>query len=159
MENLKKMFQVLLLVCLFVISGCRRVEYRKVQPESSDMKYLLFPTASYQNTLNRAIIVSGKELYSKDKISYYVGDNEVWCDKSSFSLIPGTQQIDQIYQLNTEIVKWAKNTDYRRIEYAKADNFLELAIVYKNGRKVCFRYKVSGGHSVSAAELGIEQFF
>ena len=44
-------------------------------------------------------------------------------------------------------------------EYAKTDDFSELVIVYKNGRKVCFRYKVSGGHSVSAAELGIEKFF
>ena len=155
----KLIFQVFLLVCLFVIPGCRRVEYRSVQPESPDMKYLLFPAESYQNTLNRAIIVSGKELYSKDKISYYVGDNEVWCDKSNFSLIPGTQQVDQIYQLNTEIVKWAKNTDYRRIEYTKGNDFLELVIMYKNGRKVCFRYKVSGAHSVSAAELGIEKFF
>ena len=159
MEKLKKTVQVLLFVCLFVVPGCRRVEYRSVQPESPDMKYLLFPAESYQNTLNRTIIVSGKELYSKDKISYYVGDNEVWCDKSNFSLIPGTQQTTQIDQLNVEIVKWAKNSDYRRIEYAKADDFSELVIVYKNGRKVCFRYKVSGAHSVSAAELGIEKFF
>ena len=155
----KLIFQVFLLICLLVVSGCRRIEYRSVQPESPDMKYLLFPAESYQNTLKRAIIVSGKELYSKDKISYYVGDNEVWCDKSNFSLIPGTQQTDQLDQLNTEIVKWAKNTDYRRVEYAKADDFSELVIVYKNGRKVCFRYKVSGAHSVSAAELGIEKFF
>ena len=159
MENLKKIFQVLLLVCLFVIPGCRRVEYRSVQPESPDMKYLLFPAESYQNTLKRAIIVSGKELYSKGKISYYAGDNEVWCDKSNFSLIPGMRQTDQLDQLNAEIVKWSKNTDYRRVEYAKADDFSELVIVYKNGRKVCFRYKVSGAHSVSAAELGIEKFF
>ena len=159
METLKKIFQVLLLVCMFVISGCHRVEYRRVKPESPDMKYLLFPAESYQNTLKRAIIVSGKELYSKGEISYYVGNNKVWCDKSNFSLTPGTQQTDQIDQLNAEIVKWSKNTDYRRIEYAKADDFSELVIVYKNGRKVCFRYKVSGVHSVSAAELGIEKFF
>ena len=159
MEKLKKIFQVLLLVFLFVILGCRRVEYRNIQPESPDMKYLLFPAESYQNTLNRAIIVSGKELYSKGKIAYYAGDNEAWCDKSNFSLTPGTQQTVQIDQLNAEIIKWSKNTDYRRIEYAKTDDFSELVIVYKNGRKVCFRYKVSGGHSVSAAELGIEKFF
>ena len=159
MEKLKKIFQVLLLVCLFVILGCRRVEYRNIQPESPDMKYLLFPAESYQNTLKRAIIVSGKELQSKGKIAYYAGDNEAWCDKSNFSLTPSTQQTDQIAQLNTEIIKWSKNTDYRRIEYAKTDDFSELVIVYKNGRKVCFRYKVSGGHSVSAAELGIEKFF
>ena len=159
MEKLKKIFQVLLLVFLFVIPGCRRVEYRNIQPESPDMKYLLFPAESYQNTLNRAIIVSGKELYSKGKISYYAGDNEAWCDKSNFSLTPGTQQTDQIDQLNAEIIKWSKNTDYRRIAYAKTDDFSELVIVYKNGRKVCCRYKVSGVHSVSAAELGIEKFF
>ena len=159
MEKLKKIVQILLLVCLFVVPGCRRVEYRSVQPESPDMKYLLFPAESYQNTLKRAIIVSGKELYSNGRISYYAGDNEVWCEKSNFSLIPGTQQTTQIDQLNAEIVKWAKNSDYRRIEYAKADDFSELVIVYKNGRKVCFRYKVSGAHSVSAAELGIENFF
>ena len=123
------------------------------------MKYLLFPAESYQNTLKRAIIVSGKELYSNGRISYYAGDNEVWCEKSNFSLIPGTQQTTQIDQLNVEIVKWVKNSDYRRIEYAKADDFSELVIVYKNGRKVCFRDKVSGEHSVSAAELGIEKFF
>ncbi len=159
MEKLKKIVQVLLFICLFVVPGCRRVEYRSVQPESPDMKYLLFPAESYQNTLKRAIIVSGKELYSNGRISYYAGDNEVWCEKSNFSLIPGTQQTTQIDQLNVEIVKWAKNSDYRRIEYAKADDFSELVIVYKNGRKVCFRYKVSGAHSVSAAELGIDKFF
>ena len=159
MEKLKKIVQVLLFVCLFVVPGCRRVEYRNLQPESPDMKYLLFPAESYQNTLKRAIIVSGKELYSNGRISYYAGDNEVWCEKSNFSLIPGTQQTTQIDQLNAEIVKWAKNSDYRRIEYAKADDFSELVIVYKNGRKVCFRYKVSGAYSVSAAELGIEKFF
>ena len=159
MVKLKNLFQALLLVLLFVLPGCRKVEYRTVLPENPQMKYLLFPVESYQNTLNRAIIVSGKELYSKDKISYYVGDNEVWCDKSNFSLIPGMRQTDQLDQLNVEIVKWAKNTDYRRIEFAKANDCLELVIVYKNGRKVCYRYKISGAHTVSTAELGTEKFF
>ena len=159
MEKLKKIFQVLLLVFLFVIPGCRRGEYRNILPESPDMKYLFFPTESYQNTLNRAIIVSGKELYSKGEISYYAGDNEVWAEKSNFTLVPGAQQLDRINQLNAEIVKWAKNTDYRRIEFAKANNCFELVIVYKNGRKVCFRYKVSEAHTVSSAEFGMEKLF
>ena len=112
MEKLKKIFQVLLLVCLFVIPGCRRVEYRSVQPENSDMKYLLFPAESYQNTLKRAIIVSGEELYSDGRISYYAGDNEVWCDKSNFSLWPDAQQDELVKLLNDELVKWGKETDY-----------------------------------------------
>ena len=148
-----------MLVLLFVLSGCRKVEYRSVQPENPQMKYLLFPAESYKNTLNRAIIVSGKELYFNNRISYYAGDNEVWGEKSSFTLVPGAQQLDQINQLNAEIVKWAKNTDYRRIEFAKANNCFELVIVYKNGRKVCFRYKVSEAHTVSSAELGMEKLF
>ena len=159
MEKLKKIVQVLLFVCLFVVPGCRRVEYRTVQPENPNMKYLLFPVESYKNTLNRAIIVSGEELYSKGEIFYYAGDREVWAEKSNFTLVPGAQQPDQINQLNAEIVKWAKNTDYRRIEFAKANDCLELVIVYKNGRKVCYRYKISGAHTVSTAELGTEKFF
>ena len=118
MVKLKNLFQALLLVLLFVLPGCRRVEYRTVQPENPKMKYLLFPAESYKNTLNRAIIVSGEELYSKGEISYYAGDNEVWAEKSNFTLVPGAQQLDRINQLNAEIVKWAKNTDYRRIEFA-----------------------------------------
>ena len=159
MVKLKNLFQALLLVLLFVLPGCRRVEYRTVQPENPNMKYLLFPAESYKNTLNRAIIVSGEELYSKGEISYYAGDREVWAEKSNFTLVPGAQQPDQINQLNAEIVKWAKNTDYRRIEFAKTNDCLELVIVYKNGRKVCFRYKVSAAHTVSAAEIGMEKFF
>ena len=93
MENLKKIFQVLLLVCLFVIPGCRRVEYRSVQPENSDMKYLLFPAESYQNTLKRAIIVSGKELCSNGKISYYVGDNEVMLTLPAERVYGGTAAV------------------------------------------------------------------
>ena len=159
MFNCPKLFPVLLLGLLFILPGCRRVEYRTVQPENPQMKYLLFPVESYQNTLNRAIIVSGEELYSKGEISYYAGDREVWAEKSNFTLVPGAQQLDRINQLNAEIVKWAKNTDYRRIEFAKANDCLELVIVYKNGRKVCYRYKISGAHTVSTAELGTEKFF
>lgn len=159
MVKLKNLFQALLLVLLFVLPGCRRGEYRTVQPENPNMKYLLFPAESYKNTLNRAIIVSGEELYSKGGISYYAGDREVWGEKSNFTLVPGAQQPDQINQLNAEIVKWAKNTDYRRIEFAKANDCLELVIVYKNGRKVCYRYKISGAHTVSTAKLGTEKFF
>ena len=159
MVKLKNLFQALLLVLLFVLPGCRRVEYRTVQPENPNMKYLLFSAESYKNTLNRAIIVSGEELYSKGEISYYAGDREVWAEKSNFTLVPGAQQLDRINQLNAEIVKWAKNTDYRRIEFAKANDCLELVIVYKNGRKVCYRYKISGAHTVSTAELGTEKFF
>ena len=157
MFNCFQLFPVLLLGLLFILPGCRRVEYRTVQPENPQMKYLLFPAESYKNTLNRAIIVSGEELYSKGEISYYAGDREVWAEKSNFTLVPDTQQPDRINQLNAEIVKWAKNTDYRRIEFTKANDCLELVIVYKNGRKVCYRYKVSGVHTVSTAELGTEK--
>ena len=157
MFNCFQLFPVLLLGLLFILPGCRRVEYRTVQPENPQMKYLLFPAESYKNTLNRAIIVSGEELYSKGEISYYAGDNEVWAEKSNFTLVPDTQQLDRINQLNAETVKWAKNTDYRKIEFTKANDFLELVIVYKNGRKVCYRYKVSGVHTVSTAEIGTEK--
>ncbi len=157
MFNCFQLFPVLLLGLLFILPGCRRVEYRTVQPENPQMKYLLFPAESYKNTLNRAIIVSGEELYSMGEISYYAGDREVWAEKSNFTLVPDTPQLDRINQLNAEIVKWAKNTDYRRIEFTKANDFLELVIVYKNGRKVCYRYKVSGVHTVSTAELGTEK--
>ena len=157
MFNCFQLFPVLLLGLLFILPGCRRVEYRTVQPENPQMKYLLFPAELYKNTLNRTIIVSGEELYSKGEISYYAGDREVWAEKSNFTLVPDTQQLDRINQLNAEIVKWAKNTDYRKIEFTKANDCLELVIVYKNGRKVCYRYKVSGVHTVSTAEIGTEK--
>ena len=108
MVKLKNLFQALLLVLLFVLPGCRRIEYRTVQQENPQMKYLLFPAESYKNTLNRAIIVSGEELYSKGEISYYAGDNEVWAEKSNFTLVPGAQQPDQINQLNAERVRKSK---------------------------------------------------
>ena len=106
----------LLIMILFILPGCRDVQYKVMMPESSQMKYLLFPAASYKNNLNRAIIVSGEELY----------------------------------------FQWGKNTDLRRIEYLKENDFMLLTLVFKSGRKSFFRYKVSDKHKVSSAESGIE---
>ena len=159
MVKLKNLFQALLLVLLFVLPGCRRIEYRTVQPENPNMKYLLFPVESYQNTLNRAIIVSGEELYSGEKIACYVGNNEVLCDKSNFSLWPDAQQDELVKLLNDELVKWGKETDYRRIEYSQKNNHILLTIIFKSGRKVSYRYKIAKMHTVSSAEIGITSAF
>ena len=159
MVKLKNLFQALLLVLLFVLPGCRRIEYRTVQPENPKMKYLLFPAESYKNTLNRAIIVSGEELYSGEKIAYYVGNNEVLCDKSNFSLLPDAQQDELVKLLNDELVKWGKETDYRRIEYSQKNNYILLTIIFKSGRKVSYRYKIAKMHTVSSAEIGITSAF
>ena len=159
MVKLKNLFQALLLVLLFVLPGCRRIEYRTVQPENPQMKYLLFPVESYQNTLNRAILVSGEELYSGEKIAYYVGNNEVLCDKSNFSLWPDAQQDELVKLLNDELVKWGKETDYRRIEYSQKNNHILLTIIFKSGRKVSYRYKIATMHTVSSAEIGITSAF
>ena len=159
MVKLKNLFQALLLVLLFVLPGCRRIEYRTVQPENPQMKYLLFPAESYKNTLNRAIIVSGEELYSGEKIAYYVGNNEVLCDKSIFSLWPDAQQDELVKLLNDELVKWGKETDYRHIEYSQKNNHILLTIIFKSGRKVSYRYKIAKMHTVSSAEIGITSAF
>ena len=159
MVKLKNLFQALLLVLLFVLPGCRRVEYRTVQPENPKMKYLLFPAESYKNTLNRAILVSGEELYSGEKIAYYVGNNKVLCDKSNFSLWPDAQQDELVKLLNDELVKWGKETDYRRIEYSQKNNHILLTIIFKSGRKVSYRYKIATMHTVSSAEIGITSAF
>ncbi|MBQ9771781.1 MAG: hypothetical protein IJW23_08145 [Lentisphaeria bacterium] len=146
----------LLIMILFILPGCRDVQYKVMMPESSQMKYLLFPAASYKNNLNRAIIVSGEELYFKEKIAYYVQDTEVLSDKENFTLYSDEQYINLINQLNIEIGKWGKNTDLRRIEYFKENDFMLLTLVFKSGRKSFFRYKVSDKHKVSSAESGIE---
>ena len=129
----------LLIMILFILPGCRDVQYKVMMPESSQMKYLLFPAASYKNNLNRAIIVSGEELYFKEKIAYYVQDTEVLSDKENFTLYSDEQYINLINQLNIEIGKWGKNTDLRRIEYFKENDFMLLTLVFKSGRKSFFR--------------------
>ena len=57
MVKLKNLFQALLLVLLFVLPGCRRVEYRTVQPENPQMKYLLFPV---KGSTGRAVASAGR---------------------------------------------------------------------------------------------------
>ena len=139
---------------ILILSGCGKVQYQAVPPESREMKYLLFPVKSYRNTLNRAIIVSGEELYSKGKIAYWVGNAEVTTGKSNFTLRPDAPLTEQVERLNAEIIKWGKETDYRRIKYSKENDRVLLTVVFKNGRKTFFRYKITGDHTVTDAECG-----
>ena len=152
---LKKLSSFILLsMSLLILSGCGEVQYRAVPPESREMKYLLFPVKSYRNTLNRAIIVSGEELYSKGKIAYWVGNVEVTTEKSNFTLQADPPSAESVEHLNAEIIKWGKETDYRRIEYSKENDRVRLAVVFKNGRRTFFRYKITGDHTVTDAECG-----
>ena len=146
---------LLIFSLIFCLLGCSNVRYKSVPPASKEMKYLLFPTQAYRNTLNRAIIVSGEELYAGSKIAYYVGDNEVLCDKSNFTLLPDTQVHELVKRLNDELVKWGKATDYRRIEYWQENGYIRLKIIFKSGRKAYFQYKTAGVHTVSSAENGV----
>ena len=157
MHNIVKLLSIILL--LFCLIGCSDVRYKTVPPESKQIKYLLFPNQAYRNTLNRAILVSGEELYSGEKIAYYVVNNEVLCDKSNFSLWPDAQQDELVKLLNDELVKWGKETDYRRIEYSQKNNHILLTIIFKSGRKVSYRYKIAKMHTVSSAEIGITSAF
>lgn len=141
---------------LFCVTGCGNVRYETVPPESKQMKYLLFPSKSSRSTLNRAILVSGEELYAGKKIAYYAGNNEVWCDKVNFTLLPDSQQDTLVQHLNDELVRWGKETDYRRIEYSREKDHILLTIVFKSGRKAYFRYKIAGTHTVSSAENGMD---
>ena len=152
---LKKLSSFILLsMSLLILSGCGEVQYRAVPPESREMKYLLFPVKSYRNTLNRAIIVSGEELYSEGKIAYWVGNVEVTTGNSNFTLRSDAPLTEQVECLNAEIIKWGKETDYRRIEYSKENDRVLLTVVFKNGRRTFFRYKITGDHTVTDAECG-----
>ena len=153
---MQKMMFCLLLTGIFILTGCGEVRYEVAAPESREMKYLLFPVKSYRETLPRAIIVSGQELHSGDKIAYWVGNTEVWTDKSNFTLLPDGQQIALVDRLNTEIIRWGKETDYRRIEYSQAQDHILLTVVFKTGRKTYFRYKIAGEHTVIDAECGFK---
>ncbi|MBR4662924.1 MAG: hypothetical protein IKO93_03520 [Lentisphaeria bacterium] len=152
---MKKLSVIMLLsMGILILSGCGEVQYRAVPPESREMKYLLFPVKSYRNTLNRAIIVSGEELYTKGKIAYWVGNAEVTTEKSNFTLRADATSAEPVERLNAEIIKWGKETDYRRIEYSKENDQVLLTVVFKNGRKTFFRYKITGDHTVTDAECG-----
>ena len=154
---MKKLSVIMLLsMGILILSGCGEVQYRAVPPESREMKYLLFPVKSYRNTLNRAIIVSGEELYSEGKIAYWVGNAEVMTGKSNFTLRPDAPLTEQVERLNAEIIKWGKETDYRRIEYSKENDQVRLTFVFKNGRKTFFRYKIAGEHIVIDTECGFK---
>ena len=146
---------MLLSMSMLILSGCGEVQYQAVPPESREMKYLLFPVKSYRNTLNRAIIVSGEELHSKGKIAYWVGNVEVTTEMSNFTLRTDAPSAEQVERLNDEIIKWGKETDYRRIEYSKENDRVLLTVVFKNGRKTFFRYKITGDHTITDAERGI----
>jgi len=147
---------MLLSMSILILSGCNEVQYQAVPPESREMKYLLFPVKSYRNTLNRAIIVSGEELYSKGKIAYWVGNVEVTTEKSNFTLRADVPPAESVEHLNAEIIKWGKETDYRRIEYSKEKDQVRLTVVFKNGRKTFFLYKITGEHTVTDAECGFK---
>jgi len=152
MKNLSAF--ILLSMSILILSGCGEVQYQAVSPESREMKYLLFPVKSYRNTLNRAIIVSGEELYSKGKIAYWVGNAEVTTEKSNFTLRADVPPTGLVERLDAEIIRWGKETDYRRIEYSKENDRVRLAVVFKNGRRTFFRYKITGDHTVTDAECG-----
>ena len=154
-RSLKKLSAFMLLsMSILILSGCGKVQYQTVPPESRKMKYLLFPVKSYRNTLNRAIIVDGEELYSKGKIAYWVGNVEVTTGKSNFTLRADASPDEPVERLNAEIIKWGKETDYRRIEYSKENDRVLLTVVFKTGRKTFFRYKITGDHTVTDAECG-----
>ena len=145
---------MLLSMGILILSGCGEVQYQAVPPESREMKFLLFPVKSYRNTLNRAIIVNGEELYSKGKIAYWAGNAEVTAGKSNFTLRADAPPTELVERLNAEIIKWGKETDYRRIEYSKENDRVRLAVVFKNGRRTFFRYKITGDHTVTDTECG-----
>ena len=147
---------MLLSMSILILSGCNEVQYQAVPPESREMKYLLFPVKSYRNTLNRAIIVSGEELYSNGKFAYWVGNVEVTTEKSNFTLQADPPSAESVEHLNAEIIKWGKETDYRRIEYSKENDQVRLTFVFKNGRKTFFRYKIAGEHIVIDTECGFK---
>lgn len=145
---------VLLSMSVLILSGCGEVQYRAVPPESREMKYLLFPVKSYKDTLNRAIIVSGEELHSKGKIAYWAGNAEITTEKSNFTLRPDAPPAEPVARLNAEIVRWGKETDYRRIGYSKENDQILLTVVFKTGRRIFFRYRITGDHTVADAECG-----
>ena len=150
---------VLLSMSILILSGCGEVQYRAVPSESREIKYLLFPVKSYRNTLNRAIIISGEELYSKDKISYWVENAEVTTEKSNFTLRADAPLLAELVEhINTEIIRWGKETDYRRIEYSKENDRVLLTVIFKTGRKTYFRYKITGNHTVADTECGTASF-
>ena len=157
---MKKLLSMIAAACFcFLLTNCSDVRYKPVTPESPQMKYLLFPTKAYRNTLNRAILLSGEELYAGNKIAYYAGNNEVLCDKSNFTLLPDVQQDELVKLLNDELVRRGKETDYRHIEYSPQNDHILLMIVFKSGRKAYCRYKTAGAHTVSSAEIGIASAF
>ena len=86
------------------------------------MTYLLFPKKDHRNIINRAIIISGDELFSKNnKIFYYNGNDKLFIEKSKLTLSPDFVTPEYINNLNTEIRNWKEETDYRKIEYKKIE--------------------------------------
>ena len=133
----------------------REIKKKVYQPlpfDSHRMTYLRFPKKDYCNIIDRAIIVSGDELFSKNnKIFYYNGNAKVFIEKSKLTLLPNFATSKYINNLNIEIRNWKKETDYRKVEYEKDIDEAILTITFKSGEKKRFLYKIAPNQDIKSA--------
>ena len=153
--NMKILINLFFYSCIF-LSGCHDCSYKKIPFDSPRMTYLLFTKKDHSNIINRAIIISVDELFSKNnKIFYYNGNDKLFIEKSKLTLSPDFVTPEYINNLNTEIRNWKEETDYRKIEYKKNREGAILTIIFKSGEKKFFKYKMAPNQDIKSAEYCI----
>ena len=130
-----------LLLCL-VCCSCDSGRENSIPANHHKMTYLIFPQEG--STIDRAIIVSGKELFSGKPIEYYVGNDLHEIPYNKISLLPMSKNnyFSYVHNLNLEIKKWGSETDYEKVDFKLQDNNVVLVIYHKNGKRIIYKYKI-----------------
>ena len=116
------------------------------QPASQRMRYILFPINS-SVTLQRAILINGKELYDDNIFfEYFDGENKLHIKKKEMTLQPPEENMlkKYIWKLNEEISKWGIATDFCSVDFhMHYDNGpVHIRLHCKGGKTLGFIYNI-----------------
>lgn len=135
-----------------MLISCDNHKTFSVQPNNSKMRYLLFPS---NNILNRALLVSGSEIFD-NTISYYDDNDDLsTIPLKHLSWLPVNQNDISIYinNLNATIQKWNDKTDYKKIDFKTDHNTIKLYIYYKGGDFSIYKYKINNQSTPTDCEI------
>jgi hypothetical protein len=147
----------MILLLGLLLGGCEKIHYQSVAPENEGMRYLLFPVRA-DGAPFRAILISGKELYSHAPIGYYKDGKLLEIDQNQLTLCPDYSMESKVSALNHEIREWGGDTDFRRVEFGMDKGFARLTIVFTSGRKMSYNYRIVDNLTVDRASYGGRQY-
>ena len=147
----------LLAVTILTTVNCGRGVTRssELPPDDRRAKYLLFP-GNAETELHRAVIVNGAELSALKEITYYDGAVEKHIALDKLSLFPPALPetlVKEITALNSEIERWGKETDIRRITFSINGNRAKLTMYLKSGKIDHCTYEIRGVHTPASVTL------